>query len=99
MNYTKTKPNISYVDFYKLASIVKHFTSLNGKEYVVESVEDDNMTFIRKSTKRKWSMNLKGVHQAYLELNDFKTENFRPYVPSRHSPALGLLLHLGLLKN
>ncbi len=99
MKYTKTNPNITYVDFYKLVSLVKQFESLTGKGYDVKSVQHDVITFVRKSTGETWSMNLKGVHQAYLELNDFKTENFRAYVPRTHSPALGLLLHLGLLKN
>ncbi len=43
-------------------------------------------------------MDLKDVYQAYIELTDFKTTNFKPYVPRRQSPALGLLLSLKLLK-
>lgn len=97
MKYTKTNPTITYVDFYKLASPVKHFKSLTGKEYDVISGKNDIMTFVRKATGEIWSMDLKGVYQAYLELTDFKTINFKTYVPRTHSPALGLLLHLGLL--
>ncbi|WP_312082885.1 hypothetical protein [Epilithonimonas hominis] len=44
-------------------------------------------------------MDLKKVHQGYLELTDFKTISFKAYVPRRYSPALGLLLTVGLLKN
>jgi hypothetical protein len=56
------------------------------------------MFFERKTTGEIWNMDLKKVHQAYKELKDFKTKNFAPYVPRRHSPALGLLLHVGLLE-
>jgi len=77
---------------------VINFKSLTGKEYDVKLLDADEMKFVRVSTGEKWSMNLKGVHQAYLELTDFKTANFKTYVPRTHSPALGLLLHLGLLK-
>lgn len=98
MNYTKTNPKISYTHFYNMVLPVTKFKSLTGKEYDVKSLDADKMKFVRVSTGEKWSMNLAGVHQAYLELTDFKTANFKPYVPRTHSPALGLLLHLGLLK-
>jgi len=97
MKYSKINPEISYADFYRLASPVKHFNSLRGKNYEVQSIRNDIMTFIRKSSGEIWSMDLKGVHKAYIELTDFKTENFRSYVPLTHSPALGLLLHMELL--
>ena len=44
-----------------------------------------------------WDIDLKKLYQAYTELEDFSTGNFRPYVPRRHSPARGLLLRLGLI--
>lgn len=97
MKYTKTKPAISFEEFYKIAKPVKHFKSLNGKAYDVQSVIDHKMKFLRVSTGEIWTMDLKGVHQAYCELTDFKTINFKPYLTRTHSPALGLLLHLGLL--
>ncbi|PRD48021.1 hypothetical protein [Sphingobacterium haloxyli] len=97
MKYTKTEPEITYAEFYSAASPVKHFKSLTGKEYDVISVKNDIMTFVRKATGEIWSMSLKGVHQAYLTLIDFKTANFKAFVPRTHSPALGLLLHIGLL--
>ncbi|RZJ56295.1 MAG: hypothetical protein EOO44_00055 [Flavobacterium sp.] len=40
----------------------------------------------------EWTMDLEKVLTAYKELIDFRTENFRSYVPRTHSPALGLLL-------
>ncbi|WP_333888583.1 hypothetical protein [Sphingobacterium siyangense] len=98
MKFNKTNPTIAYEEFYDLTKSVEFFKSLTGKEYDVKSLDVDEMKFVRVSTGEKWSMNLKGVHQAYLELTDFKTVNFKPYVPRTHSPALGLLLHLGLLK-
>lgn len=99
MNYTNTKPNITYQEFYKLVERVEYFKSLTGKDYEVSSIIGDEITFIRISTSKKWSMNLKGVRQAYLELTDFKTLNFKDYVSRTHSPALGILLYLNLLKN
>jgi hypothetical protein len=95
--YIKTNPNIKYLSFFNLAKEVKIFASLTGKEYEVIHIEGSQVNFIRKSTNTKWSMNLMKVHEAYLVLQDFKTENFRSYVNRKHSPALGLLLHLGLL--
>ncbi|SDM33786.1 hypothetical protein SAMN05421813_11018 [Daejeonella rubra] len=97
MKYKKTQPTISYQDFYNLAKSANSFNSLTGKFYDVISINDSTMNFVRKSSGMQWKMDLKGVHQAYLELNDFKTANFKPYVPRTHSPALGLLLHLMLL--
>jgi hypothetical protein len=65
---------------------------------VVKELNGNTMIFERKTTGEIWNMDLKKVHQAYKELKDFKTKNFAPYVPRRHSPALGLLLHVGLLE-
>ncbi|WP_134089800.1 hypothetical protein [Olivibacter sp. XZL3] len=98
MQYIKAKPTISYADFYKLAHPINFLRSLTGKEYEVLSINENMMAFKRKSTGKQWTMGLIGVHQAYLKLIDFKTANFKPYVPRTHSPALGLLLHLGLLQ-
>lgn len=97
MKYKKTQPAISYQDFYNLAKSSNSFKSLTGKFYDVISINDSTMNFVRKSSGEQWKMDLKGVHRAYLDLNDFKTANFKPYVTRTHSPALGLLLHLRLL--
>ncbi|MFD0941556.1 hypothetical protein [Pedobacter boryungensis] len=96
--YIKTDPTISFAKFKEFVLPITNFKSLNGREYKVLGVEDNMMNFIRMSSGKKWAMDLIKVHQAYLELMDFRTENFRPFVPRTHSPALGLLLHLGLLK-
>ncbi|MDR6734911.1 hypothetical protein [Sphingobacterium sp. 2149] len=97
MKFNKTNPTIAYEEFYYLVCSVDQFGSLTGKKYNVLSTENHVMSFLRVSTGKKWSMNLKEVHRAYLELTDFKTINFKPYVPRTHSPALGLLIHLELL--
>ena len=96
--YKKINQDIKYSTFFELVKDIKSFRSLIGKEYEVISIDGGVMSFVRKATGRIWKMDLKGVHRAYFELNDFKTKNFRPYVPRTHSPALGLLLHVGLLK-
>ena len=99
MYYKKTQPAISYQDFFNLVSSLKSFKSLRGNLYEELSIDGSVMSFVRRTTGERWKMDLKGVHKAYLELNDFKTANFKPYVPRTHSPALGLLLHLRLLIN
>lgn len=81
----------------QLVGPVVSFNSLEGYEYVVQKLEGCKMVFKRQSTEEIWDMDLRQVHKAYLELKDFKTVNFKPYVPLTHSPALGLLLHLKLL--
>lgn len=96
--YTKTQPTISFIEFIKMVSPVAAFNSIKGEEYIVKSIERGTMKFVRKQTGKEWEMDLKGVHKAYIELKDFKTENFKPYVPLTHSPALGLLIKIELLK-
>ena len=96
--YSKTNPTINFAEFIKAILQITNFKSLRGREYKVISVEDGVMNFIRLSSGKKWSMNLEKLLVAYKELKEFKTEAFRPYVPRTHSPALGLLLHLDLLK-
>lgn len=95
--YKKSKPNISFIEFIQLVSPVAYFNSLEGNEYEVKKLQGSTMVFERKSTNEIWDMDLKEVHKAYLELKEFKTKNFDNYVPRRHSPALGLLLHIKLL--
>jgi hypothetical protein len=95
--YTKTKPNLTFIEFIQSVGPVANFNSLEGHEYVVKKLQGSTMYFIRTSTDELWDMDLKQVHKSYLELKDFKTKNFEKYVPRRHSPALGLLLHLKLL--
>lgn len=98
--FQKLKPIISLLKFIQKAKSVEVFKSSNGKMYQVIRIENDEMYFFRLDAKseKEWSMNLKEVYRAYKELEDFKTINFKPYVPITHSPARGLLLHLGFLK-
>jgi hypothetical protein len=96
----KVKPVASLNEFLENARAVESFTSSNGRRYLVTGIEDDKMLFRRLDAKesKEWSMNLKNVFKAYQELEDFATINFKPFVPITHSPARGLLLHLGMLK-
>ena len=96
--YNKTQPDISIIHFIKKVGPVAAFNNLEGESYTVTAIEGTVMKFIRRQTGKEWPIDLRGVHKAYKELKDFKTENFKPYVPFTHSPALGLLLHVGLLK-
>jgi len=98
VTYKKTEPTITYSDFLHKVKGTTYFSSLTGKAYQVTALRGDIMSFIRIETGEEWKMDLSGVHRAYLELDDFKTVNFKPYVNRTHSPALGLLLSLGLLK-
>lgn len=97
--FHKVEPVVSLNEFMAKARLVESFTSSNGRRYLVTRIDDDEMLFRRLDAKesKEWSMNLKNVFRAYQELEDFATINFKPFVPITHSPARGLLLHLGML--
>lgn len=98
--FQRTEVIISLSDFLDKARKVKAFTSSNGRRYEVQRIENDELFFIRLDAKseKEWRMNLNEVYRAYTELEDFATANFKPFVPITHSPARGLLLHLGMLE-
>jgi len=97
--YNKSCPIISLSEFLDNSKKVKSFTSSNGRRYEVLGIENELMFFSRldANSEKVWSMNLKEVYRAYNELEDFATINFKPFVLITHSPARGLLLHLGML--
>lgn len=99
MNYKKHIPDILFEDFFSKALLLEEFKSLKGKGYKIKNWENEVMFFERTSTGKLWNMDIRQVHKAYIELQDFKTINFKPYVQRTHSPALGLLLTLNLLHN
>ena len=94
----KTSPTIEFEHFLSLVKGLKEFKSKTGKRYKVISLDGSVISFLRE-TGEEWKIDLIKVHQAYIELTNFKTISFKPYVPRRQSPALGLLLTVGLLKN
>lgn len=57
-----------------------------------------HFTLLGAISDQEWSMNWQEVNRVNKELDDFATINFKPYVPITHSPARGLLIHLGLLE-
>ncbi len=99
-HFQKVYPLITLEEFLNKAKKVSSFASLRGRKYKVIRFENYGMFFIRLDSDNtiEWNMDLKKVYKAYEKLTDFKTENFKPFVPIRHSPARGLLLHLNLLK-
>jgi hypothetical protein len=99
MPYQKTLPLVSYLEFLDMVSKETHHTSSSGKRYHVSGIMDEVLFIVRLDacTDMDWDIDLKKLYQAYRELDDFATENFRPYVPRRYSPARGLLLRLGLI--
>ena len=98
--FKKVKPIASFNDFKEKVVKISSFTSSTGKRYKVKSIIGNEMFFLRLDAKsdQEWMMNLDEVYRAYRELDDFATVNFKPYVPITHSPARGLLIHLGLLE-
>jgi hypothetical protein len=89
---------ISYPDFLEQIMKVKQFNSSRGRRYEMDGLRNDIMFFRRiDAGGTDWNIDLKQLYRAYTELETFETENFRPYVPQRHSPGRGLLLHLGLI--
>ena len=97
MEYQKSNPKITFKEFLNLSQIVKNFKSLRSKEYEVKEWHQTEMIFERKSTNKLWRMDMTEVYKAYIELETFKTLDFKPYLNRTYSPALGLLLTLGLL--
>ncbi|MBI1184864.1 hypothetical protein GC194_11355 [bacterium] len=98
--YIKIKPIISKEEFLSRAKAVKNYLSSSGKRYHVARFEGNIMYFQRldaKSTKTT-PIDLEMIYLAYEKLEHFETENFRPFVERKHSPARGLLIHLGLLE-
>lgn len=96
--YRKQLPEIPYSEFINRAGNVKKFTSSQGKRYEVLELRDGLLFFRRMDAGgTDWDIDLKKLYEAYLALNEFSTEDFRPFVAHRHSPGRGLLLHLGLI--
>ncbi len=96
--YRKQLPEVAYADFIGRVATVKKFTSSQGKRYEVDGMMDEVLFFRRMDAGgTDWDIDLKKLYEAYRVLDDFSTENFRPFVAQRHSPGRGLLLHLGLI--
>ena len=98
--FQKIQPLILLSDFLERVKKVKEFRSSTGRRYQVTGNRNDDLLFQRLDAKEQeeWKMNLKMVYKAYVELDNFETVNFKPYVPRKHSPARGLLLHLKMLQ-
>ena len=97
MDYIKSNPEISFEDFFRQSKLLLKFKSLRGHEYEIKKWNETQMIFERLTTNKIWKMDLKDVHRAFLELNTFKTSDFKPYLNRTYSPALGLLITLKLL--
>lgn len=98
MIYKKLKSEITLESFLKLSKSLTSFKSIRGHDYIVKEWNETIMTFERVSSNKIWKMDIKNVYKAYMELETFKTSDFKPYVNRTHSPALGLILTLKLLK-
>jgi hypothetical protein len=99
MPFQKSLPIIPYPEFLSRVAKETHFTSSLGKRYRITGLHNEVLHIERQDANMDidWDIDLKKLYQAYTELEDFSTGNFRPYVPRRHSPARGLLLRLGLI--
>jgi len=99
MPFQRKLPIIPYPEFLARVAKETHFTSSLGKRYLITGLIGEVLHIERQdaNTDIDWDIDLKKLYQAYTELEDFATENFRPYVPRRHSPARGLLLRLELI--
>jgi hypothetical protein len=99
MPYKKVFPIITLSTFLQRTASVTKFTSSTGRRYKVTKVFDNVIVFRRLDAKNlPWDIDLRQLYKAYVELDDYATENFRKYIPRRHSPGRGLLLHLKLIK-
>lgn len=100
MKYIKTNSSISKSEFLTIAKKIKSFSSSNGKKYLVKKVQGNTIFINRLDSKQPdklWDLELEKIYMAYKGLNDFHTINFKKYIPIRHSPSRGLLIHLKLL--
>lgn len=100
-NYKKSDITISIEDFLASAKNVIKYESSGNRRYVVEKVEGDSLFVSRADSKNPIELakiDLTALYKGYSELTNFKTENFRQYLPGKHSPSRGLLIHLGLIK-
>lgn len=101
MQYSRSNLAITVNDFIVKINQVKEFSSTSGKRYKVTSCSKDYIKFLRLDGKKpdmEWSINLSKLFEAYQQLEDFSTANFKPFAPRTHSPARGLLMHIGLIK-
>ncbi len=101
MQYKKANGTITKNEFLRKAKQLKSFSSSRGQRYIVDRVDDNIMFFKRLDSKnpdKLWDLNLDEVYNAFINLKDFQTANFKKYVPIRHSPARGMLIHMKLLE-
>lgn len=98
--YKKTEPMLTYGEFLMKAKMVSSFASSRGKRNQVEEVLNNLMFFRRLDSDPEiiWDLDLLKLYSAYDTLDNFDTLSFKPFVPIMHSPARGLLLHLGMIK-
>ena len=99
MQFVKNFPITPLETFLEQSGKVTDFTSSKGHKYEVIDIEDNIMQFLRLDTgsSEPWHMELEKVYLAYQELESFYTLSFKKYVPRKHSPARGLLIHLKML--
>jgi len=100
MHFTKVLPVISLSEFIRRASTVKDFSASQNVHYRVTRFYQDGLYFLRLSSnnpEQARQLDLRELYKALQQLTDFKTENFRPFVPRMHSPGRALLVHLGLI--
>lgn len=99
MKFVKQHPVISYSEFLNKLKDLKRFSSSSGKRYEVDAVSNEIIYFLRLDANNShWKIDLRKLYLAYTELEDFNTENFKPYLSRTHSPGRGLLIKLNLLR-
>jgi len=100
MRFIKKSATVSYDKFFRFIGKLTEFKSSGNKRYHVETIDKDIMHFKRLDAQRNhklYKIDLKALYKAYVELNDYKTDEFRPYVGSNRSPGRGILLSAGLI--
>jgi hypothetical protein len=100
MPFQKIFPVISYTEFLERVSKESQFTSSRGRRYLITGLIDEVLFFDRLDSARdvEWDINLQKLYDAYITLQSYKTEEFKDFIPRRHSPGRGLLLRLGLIE-
>lgn len=79
---------------------MKVLARTSGKRYKITKVGNEIMKFVKREDKKtevEWRLNLEKLYYAYLSSGNFSTIYFKPFVPRKHLPTRGLLIHWDLL--
>jgi hypothetical protein len=98
--FKKKLPVIPYKEFKKALKELTHIISSHGVRYDVKEVTKNEITFERHQANKifDWSVEIKALYTAYVELDSFESIAFKKYLPAKYQQGRVILFHLGLLE-